>query len=101
MTRPTGANSNIEYGACPYLWIVPLTARLVDVPMRVQLPPSIAPKARGISSFDGGTFALAASPITTGRNIAVVVVFFKTDAVKAAENMISDVSTKLWFPDHR
>ena len=45
---PTGANSNIEYGSIPYRTIAPLTARLVDVPMSVTVPPRMIEKASGI-----------------------------------------------------
>jgi hypothetical protein len=70
----------------------PETARFVEVPMSVQVPPRIAPKASGIKSFDGRTRARCAMPKTTGTNIAVVVVFFITEAHPAAVNMISVVS---------
>ena len=98
---PTGASSNIENGSWPYRVIAPLTARFVDVPMSVQLPPRIAPKASGISSFEGGIFDLAARPITTGKNIAAVVVFFSTEADTAAVTIIKAVNTNSLSPDIR
>ena len=59
--------------------------------MSVHVPPRIAPNASGINSLEGLIFLRAAIPSTTGRNIAVVVVFFMTAAQSAAENMISAV----------
>jgi hypothetical protein len=43
------------------------------VPIKVQLPPKIAPKASGIINLDGAIRARLAKPKTTGTNIAVVV----------------------------
>jgi len=78
-----------------------LTAKLVEVPMSVQLPPKIAPNASGIKSFDGGTLARFAKPRTTGTNIAVVVVFFKTAAHAAATTIIKAVSKNSLLPATR
>ena len=40
--KPNAVNSNIENGWRLYSVIIELTTRLVDVPMRVKVPPKIA-----------------------------------------------------------
>ena len=51
--NPIGVNANIGIGARPASTASPLTTKLVDVPISVTVPPTMAAIDKGIRTFDG------------------------------------------------
>src|SRR5690242_12129651 len=94
---PTGRNSNIENGARPADFSRALAATFVEVPIRVQVPPSIEAKASGISTLPGLTRLLRQRPSTAGIITAVQVVLFMKDEMKHVTGMTAS-STLLRLP---
>jgi len=87
---PTGRNSNSANGGMPRRARKLLAAMFVDVPTRVQHPPSIAPNATGIRSLDGARSALRETASTTGVNTAVTtVLFMKADTADTTRMMLT------------
>src|SRR5215470_8326407 len=74
--RPTGVSSNMLRGSWRYFGSMPDTATLVDVPISLQVPPSIEANATGIRNLEGGCFIRRATPSAGGTKIAVTVVLF-------------------------
>ena len=56
--------------------------RFVDVPMRVQVPPNVAEKAIGMSTFFTGTPVLRAQAIRIGVMRATMGVLLRNAAMK-------------------
>jgi hypothetical protein len=75
----------------PYCSIAALTTRLVDVPNRKIVPPSMELNAKGINSLREATLACADAAVATGRNAAVTAVFEATE-----ENAQTATSSKKW-----
>mmetsp|Transcript_1735 Transcript_1735/g.3549 ORF Transcript_1735/g.3549 Transcript_1735/m.3549 type:complete len:303 (-) Transcript_1735:606-1514(-) len=76
--RPTGVIVNISNGssgACGSEVICELRTRLVEVPMRVHMPPSIDANESGISSTCGDSPLRAAQPSQTLISMATIGVF--------------------------
>ena len=88
---PMGVSSNIPTSGSPIPLRYPLTATLVEVPIKVHVPPKIEEKARGISNRDGETLIWRATAITGPKNMAVTVVLF----MKAETPPTADIRTKL------
>ena len=78
---PASVISNIPNGAMPCCCATPSTMMLVDVPISVVVPPKIAAKERGISSFEGEILIARARRIATGmRMITTGVLLIKAES---------------------
>ncbi len=93
---PTGASSVTPMPFIPSFCIAAEATRLVDVPYRKIIPPSIDAYASGSSTLLLGTLARCAAPMATGRKAAVVTVLEMTDEKAATAPIIA--STNTWWP---
>ncbi len=82
-------SSNIRMGVSPASRATPLTRRLVEVPIRVQLPPRMAAKESGISRREGGSLRSRARLRTTGRKITTTRVLLMKAETTAADSTIT------------
>ena len=63
---PTCPNSKMENPLRPASCIIPSTTKFVEVPINVQIPPSIVAYERGIRNFAGGSFIRLAQFLMIG-----------------------------------
>ena len=81
---PTRARSKMPSPDAPVSRIHrPLTTRLVLVPIRVQVPPAMLAKLRGIISRDTGSRWRLAQSATAGMNIATTGVLLRKALITA------------------
>ena len=83
-------------GAAPLSISRPETTRLVDVPIRVIIPPKMAANESGMRYFDGERPVRSAQLVTWGTSIATIGVLFKK-ADAAAVGVSSRASVQRWF----
>ena len=82
---PTLPNSNIVNPSCPDSSIIPCTTKLVDVPIKVQIPPNIVTYERGIKNLIAGKWTVRAHRLMIGAKITTTGVLFKKAEIKATE----------------
>ena len=66
---------------------MPLTTRLVLVPIKVHMPPIMAANDKGIISCEAGKFIRRDQSVTTGTIIATTGVLFSRELKKATGNI--------------
>ena len=90
---PTGAMSKMPNGSIPLARTTPSTSRLVEVPIRVIMPPMTVKKLSGINSFEAGILAFLATWMTIGIITATTgVLFMIADAMQTKVNSSAMVS---------
>ena len=85
---PTLPNSNIEKPSYPASSIIPCTSKLVEVPIKVHIPPNIVAKDNGIKNLVAGNFTTSAQRLITGAKMTTTGVLFKKAEIKAIEGNI-------------
>ena len=87
MNPPTLPISKIENPSYPASSIIPWTTRLVDVPIRVHMPPRMAAYDMGMRNFFTGSPAFAAHSLTIGMKITTIGVLFRNADIPAIVGM--------------
>ena len=83
MNTPTFPSSNMEKPFSPASWIILCTTRLVEVPIRVQIPPRIVTYERGIRKYVAGSLTELAHRLMMGAKITTTGVLFRKAEINA------------------
>ena len=91
---PTLPNSNIVNPSYPASRIMPCTTKLVDVPIRVQIPPKMVTYERGIRNFVAGSLTDSAQRLMIGAKITTTGVLLRKAETKAIGGSIRNCALK-------
>src|SRR5512135_294607 len=96
---PSLVNSNIENGVSPYCWAIELTRILMELPMRVQTPPSMEANDMDMRSLEGLASISRAIPRTMGINMAMRAIWLtKAERAPIASIKTTSADQKLRLP---